>query len=131
MARTMAFPSVLDGYGQVHLVFGEMSLRAPRRMRFKQVLALGLIGCLLFVSGSLLRQAAPHAVHHAHHKSSTHSSLLCLWLCTAGELHEGVDVVVQRELSPLELLTHLTHSAPPTILTMRMPARGPPAHHSS
>lgn len=51
-----------------------------------KTLAFSLAGCVVFVGEVFAGQSPAHAVHHAHHKSATHVSLLCSWMCAAGQV---------------------------------------------
>ena len=52
----------------------------------RPLLVATLLACFLFVSVGLSGQAVDHTLHHAHHKAATHASLLCSWVCSAGNV---------------------------------------------
>lgn len=57
-----------------------------------KVASAALVLSLLVLHASLFSQVAQHSLQHAHHQATTHGSLLCTWLCTAGEISEAVAV---------------------------------------
>jgi len=89
--------------------------------------AVGLTVCLLLLSGMVYVQAMEHAAHHAHHQAATHASVLCSWMCAAGQSLEAVAFVFQVEAVPLALVDpppaqdHLTTVLPSPV------TRGPPS----
>ncbi len=91
-----------------------------------QFLAIGLAACLLFLSGSLLSQVAQHALHHAHHKATTHASPLCAWICAAGEIHQGVAVHPTADGAPAAQTDAAVVQNPLLILCLEVLSRGPP-----
>ena len=92
-------------------------------------LIFGLVACILFVGGIFASESAAHSLHHAHHKAATHASLICSWICAAGEIAQASDFVFETlsslvtgvELFPVHLVR-----ASPALFTFQ---RGPP--HSS
>ena len=67
------------------------SLRHP-------VLALSLIACLFVVGGVFASQSAAHSLHHDHHNASTHASVICSWMCAAGQVIEVADPILDAPI---------------------------------
>lgn len=89
-------------------------------------IAIGLAVCLLLLSGTVYAQTVAHAVHHAHHQAATHGTVLCSWMCAAGQVLEGGAVCFQADAGPLTLAGVPVSQAPPTILLDTPATRGPP-----
>ena len=92
----------------------------------RQLLALGLALTLLWVGAAVGAQLFDHATHHAKHQSTTHATVLCSWLCAAGQ---GVEAVVLHVESTPTLLTLLAPQpldchTPPALNAFQ--SRGPP-----
>lgn len=72
-------------------------------------------------------ETVAHAAHHAHHKSATHSTALCTWMCAAGQAQEIVAFHYQIEseaFSPVECpRLGISSEAASSFL----PTRGPPS----
>ncbi|NGZ11900.1 MAG: hypothetical protein CV088_21460 [Nitrospira sp. LK70] len=68
---------------------------------FRGKLSIGLAIILLYLSGVVAAQSAEHTVHHAHHQAAMHASLLCSWLCAAGQAIEVSAVDLQAHQKPL------------------------------
>ena len=64
-----------------------------------------LVLCVLSVGGWAQAQSVEHAGHHAHHQATTHGTVLCSWMCAAGEVLDSAVVTFQTELSPIALIT--------------------------
>jgi hypothetical protein len=92
----------------------------------RQTLILGLVAWLLLLGGIGAVQATQHAAHHAHHQAATHASVLCSWMCAAGQSLEAVAFVFQSDLGPLALADPPV-SQDPLISVLSSPVtRGPP-----
>ncbi len=97
------------------------------RRPFQRFVAVGLTVCLLLISGVLSSQTVLHAVHHAHHKATTHASILCKWMCAAGQVLEGVTVHLQADLGPLAFVDLLVVTEPGSLVQPAPLSRGPPS----
>jgi len=89
--------------------------------------AVGLALCLLLVSGLIYAQTVPHTFHHARHQAATHATVLCTWLCAAGQVLDGTPVVVQADLGPVSDQQQPLVSKPLSVELPTTPARGPPS----
>ena len=59
-------------------------------------LACLLVVSLLVIGGFASAQSLTHESQHAHHQKATHGTVLCSWMCAAGQV---LDTVRQRLLS--------------------------------
>jgi hypothetical protein len=90
--------------------------------------AVGVTVCLLLLSGLAYPQTVTHAGHHAHHTAKTHASVLCSWMCAAGQVFEGATVVFQADRSPVTVVGLIAVQEPAGVLRPTAPSRGPPSH---
>ncbi len=90
------------------------------------IIAVGVIVCLLFIGAAFAVESPAHAFHHAHHKSSTHGSLLCSWMCAAGQVDSTSNLIVEIPSFESERLEGQTYLAPSRILVRTVFPRGPP-----
>ncbi|TAJ26486.1 MAG: hypothetical protein EPO64_06400 [Nitrospirae bacterium] len=96
------------------------------RRVLQQSVAVGLTVCLLLLSGAVYVQALDHAAHHAHHQAATHASVLCSWLCAAGQSLEGVAFDFQAYVGLLALAVLVVNQQPHTLRLSSPATRGPP-----
>lgn len=96
------------------------------RMLLRSV-AIGLTVCLLLLSGLAYPQTVAHAGHHAHHTAKTHASVLCSWMCAAGQAFESTAVVFSSDRSPVGFASLITVSEPTSGTHLTTPSRGPPS----
>ncbi|HEV8539940.1 MAG TPA: hypothetical protein VGQ60_02145 [Nitrospiraceae bacterium] len=96
----------------------------------QRILTWGLVACLLLLSGLVYAQTVEHTVHHAHHQAATHGSVLCSWLCAAGQGLEGVTIVLQACLGLLALAVLSLSHKPITLPLFFFETRGPPCFSS-
>ena len=92
-----------------------------------QRLTVGVLAVWLVLLGAVAYpQLTAHAAHHAHHDASTHSTVLCSWLCMAADAGEGTSV----HLTPIEQVDVIEQEfLEPQIravLTVHPPSRAPP-----
>jgi|DewCreStandDraft_4_1066084.scaffolds.fasta_scaffold143910_2 hypothetical protein len=69
-------------------------------LRAKQAVATLLVFCVLVVGGLASTQSIAHEWHHAHHQKATHGTVLCSWLCAAGQALDGISAPNLIERSP-------------------------------
>ena len=70
----------------------------------KQSVAIVLVLCLLAVGGLASAQSISHESHHAHHHKAAHGTVLCTWMCAAGQAGEASSVPALFEILPYEHL---------------------------
>ena len=95
--------------------------------RRRQALAAILALCILFVGGLASAQSITHESHHAHHQKATHDTVLCSWMCTAGQGWEGAVVPTLFKFFPLEWIELASLGHTPIIHVASPATRGPPA----
>lgn len=89
--------------------------------------AVGLALCLLLLSGLAYPQTVAHAGQHAHHTAKTHASVICSWMCAAGQVFEAATVVIQSDRNPVGVTSLLAVSEPTSIDHRAASSRGPPS----
>ena len=90
------------------------------------ILSLTLVTCFLFVGGVLTSQGAAHTLHHAKHKASTHSSIVCSWMCAVGQAADAVEPVLQTPISDVGLLEAFISAPSAKTPVLGFFSRGPP-----
>ena len=85
-----------------------------------------LVLCVLSVGGLAQAQAVEHAGHHAHHQAATHGTVLCSWMCAAGQAGEAATLFVPLEVIPHEFVEITSADQVPTIFSIILASRGPP-----
>jgi len=97
----------------------------------KQSLALLLVLCLLAVGGLASAQSISHASHHAHHHKAAHATVLCNWMCAAGQAGEATTVLVPSEVVPYEYVELRFEADLQNPFSSPVAARGPPLPFAS
>jgi len=96
----------------------------PRFM--KQSLALLLVLCLLAVGGLASAQSISHESHHAHHHKTAHATVLCNWMCAAGQAGEATTVLVPSDVVPYEFIELRFVADLQNTFSTPVSTRGPP-----
>lgn len=96
--------------------------------RTRRVLAALLVLCILVVGGFASAQSIAHESHHAHHQKAAHSTVLCSWMCAAGQVLDGSAAPSLIERSPVTLSDNATFQFIPHISLDSATSRGPPPH---
>ena len=94
--------------------------------RILKALSILLVLCVLSVGGLAQAESVEHSGHHAHHQAATHGTVLCSWMCAAGQ---GWETVVTLNPYELALIEHLELAAISQILVRyegSPTTRGPP-----
>ena len=90
-------------------------------------LVFGLVFCFLLVGSIFASQSAAHSLGHAHHHdATTHATLLCSWVCAAGEVLEVGNVIFDtsyRLISKVEPFSIILVRTASEFFTFQ---RGPP-----
>lgn len=95
--------------------------------RILRSVAVGVTVCLLLLSGLAYPQTVAHAGHHAHHTAKTHASVLCSWMCAAGQVFEGTTAVLQSDRSPIGIASQVAVQEPVSHVLSTAFSRGPPS----
>jgi hypothetical protein len=85
-----------------------------------------LVLCVLSVGGLAQAQSVEHAGHHAQHQAATHGTVLCSWMCAAGQAGEAATLPVPLEVVPHEFVELRSADKVPTIFSNILASRGPP-----
>lgn len=96
------------------------------RTMLQRVVAVGLMICLLLVGGLAYPQAVAHEAHHAHHQQSTHSTILCSWMCAAGQVLDGSSAPYLIERTPIANVEQVIVQSIPRSVLSSSTSRGPP-----
>ncbi|HET9606092.1 MAG TPA: hypothetical protein VFO87_03510 [Nitrospira sp.] len=96
----------------------------PRLMT--QSLALLLVLCLLAVGGLASAQSISHETHHAHHHKAAHATVLCNWMCAAGQVLDTVTAPALVERSPIALVEQCALPVCSSNFSSPLVSRGPP-----
>jgi len=91
-----------------------------------KLIALGLALCLLVVSGAMSTQIIGHAAHHSHHKAATHGTVLCAWMCAAGQVVSSASGDMHTDLLPITSAHETAAPQPAGISLPSSTTRGPP-----
>jgi hypothetical protein len=95
-----------------------------------RALAGSLVVCLLLLSGLVYAQSVPHAAHEhssgAHHKA-THATVLCTWMCAAGQVLEGTPFSLPPAGGLVARLTLHIPDEPFAVPVLTSTSRGPPS----
>lgn len=85
-----------------------------------------LASYLLLLNGVAYPQTVAHETHHAHHQAATHSSVLCSWMCAAGQMLDGVQVTPQAHFHLLAIDLAVIFQEPSSQSLASPTSRGPP-----
>jgi hypothetical protein len=94
----------------------------------KRTLSCLLVLSLLVIGGFASAQALTHESQHAHHQKATHGTVLCSWMCSAGQVLDSDAVPYLVEQSPVALVEHLAFELSPRTSLDSPTSRGPPSH---
>jgi hypothetical protein len=96
----------------------------PRSM--KQSVALLLVLCLLVIGGLASAQSIAHESHHAHHQKATHATVLCTWMCAAGQVLDTVTAPPLIERAPVSRVELRALPDFSSAFSSPLSSRGPP-----
>jgi hypothetical protein len=96
-------------------------------MLVRRTIALSVVACLLLLSGLVYPQLAAHAAHHSHHQAASHATVLCSWMCAAGQAADDVAFFLDTEGQVLGLALERVPRLGPSPSIIPFPSRGPPA----
>lgn len=97
-----------------------------KQARCRSILSLLLVFSMLVVGGLASAQSITHESHHAHHQKATHGTVLCSWICAAGQVFEAAAVVIQSDRNPIGVASQPVVSEPTSAVHRTASSRGPP-----
>ena len=92
----------------------------------KQSLAVLLVLSLLTVGGLASAQAISHESHHAQHHKAAHGTVLCTWMCAAGQVLDSVAGPPLVERALISRIDLYALPAPSSNFSSPLVSRGPP-----
>jgi hypothetical protein len=96
-------------------------------LQVKRGLAASLVVCILLVGGLASAQSIAHESHHAHHQQATHGTVLCSWMCAAGQVLDGGTAPTLDEQPAVALPDFARYLFVPHVVLDSLPSRGPPS----
>jgi hypothetical protein len=69
---------------------------------------------------------AGHLAHHGHHQSAAHATVLCSWLCAAGQGVETAAVLFEASDAPAVPAFIASNTPVLAVVDLAVPARAPP-----
>ncbi len=97
-----------------------------KQARCRSILSLLLVFSMLVVGGLASAQSITHESHHAHHQKATHGTVLCSWMCAAGQVLDGVAAPSLVERTPVGHAHIGSTPFTPFVALHAIPSRGPP-----
>ena len=85
-----------------------------------------LVLSLLVIGGFASAQALTHESQHSHHQKATHGTVLCSWMCAAGQAGEATTVLVPSDVIPLEFVELSLDGYVQAVYSTHLSTRGPP-----
>ncbi|WP_455389808.1 hypothetical protein [Petrachloros mirabilis] len=98
-----------------------------KHVSIKSTLACFLVLCILAVGGLASAQSVTHESQHSHHQKGTHGTLLCSWMCAAGQVLDSTAVPILVEQSPVARVEQPTFLSAPRLILDSPTSRGPPS----
>jgi hypothetical protein len=94
----------------------------------QRFLACLLVISLLVIGGFASAQALTHESQHAHHQKATHGTVLCSWMCAAGQVLDTSAAPYLIEHSPVAVVDQPAFQLVPCSILDSPTSRGPPSH---
>ena len=91
-----------------------------------RIVASLLVVCLLIVGGVASAQSLGHESQHAHHQKAAHGTLLCSWMCAAGQVLDSVRLIPEVRFNLLAFSAPAVVSFPIGLPSECPTSRGPP-----
>lgn len=92
---------------------------------YKKIAVALVVICFLGAAGLASTHSLVHESPHAHHQQGTHGTVLCSWMCTAGQVLDVVAVPVLVELTPIQHVDLESFSSLPFVALKTATFRGP------
>lgn len=90
-----------------------------------------LVLCVLLVGGIASAQSINHDSQHSHHQKAAHGTVLCSWMCAAGQVLDTAVAPYPVERSPVARAEQDTTRPTPSVLSTIVTSRGPPSYAKS
>jgi hypothetical protein len=94
----------------------------------KRSLSCLLVLSLLVIGGFASAQALTHESQHAHHQKATHGTVLCSWMCAAGQVLDSLSAPALTEQSPVAFADEVISQLISFFTVQSVSSRGPPTH---
>lgn len=91
-------------------------------------LACFLVVSLLVIGGFASAQSLTHESQHSHHQKATHSTVLCSWMCAAGQVLDSLSAPPLAEQSPVAFVDEFVPQRISLFSVRVVFSRGPPSH---
>ena len=95
--------------------------------RLQYTIALLLVLCIVGISGIASAQTVLHDSHHAHHQAATHGTVLCSWMCAAGQVLDSIATPSLVEQLPAARAEQPAVQSVPVVTLDIATSRGPPS----
>jgi hypothetical protein len=92
----------------------------------QRTLACFLVFCILAIGGLASAQSVAHESQHSHHQKATHGTVLCSWMCAAGQAGEAAVQFVPVALMPHDFVEFTSTDQVPKIFSGILATRAPP-----
>jgi hypothetical protein len=92
----------------------------------QRFLACLLVISLLVIGGLASAQSLTHEFQHSHHQKATHGTVLCSWMCAAGQAGEAAALLIPLDFIPHDFIELTFSDHLPTSFTSVLATRGPP-----
>lgn len=89
-------------------------------------LILSLVASLLIVGGVFANQSTAHSLHHDHHKTATHASMICTWMCAAGQVVDVADPILDSPIHIVGTAEAIPYFSVHPVFSLVVFDRGPP-----
>ncbi|HSB45419.1 MAG TPA: hypothetical protein VLD60_10425 [Nitrospira sp.] len=94
--------------------------------RMQRFLACVLVLCILAIGGFAAAQSLTHDVQHSHHQKATHGTVLCSWMCAAGQAGEVSTVLMPLHVVPQEFAEQSSTASIQSNFSCSFSTRAPP-----
>src|SRR5574341_551863 len=95
--------------------------------RLQYTVALLLVLCIIGISGIASAQTVLHDSHHSHHQAATHGTVLCSWMCAAGQVLDSIAAPTLVEQLPVARVEQPAFERVLSTALESPTSRGPPS----
>lgn len=101
-------------------------MQVMKSVLIQRALACLLVLCVLVIGGLASAQSITHESQHSHHQKATHGTVLCSWMCAAGQAGEAAVQFVPVALMRYDFVEFTSTDKVPTIFSGIFATRAPP-----